>query len=369
MTILFFLCSLILLYTIIGYPMLVLIWAYYRPLAVNFQEQLVPISIILCVRNEDSIIQKRLQNLFNLDYPRELIEIIVVSDGSTDNTEEIVQTFEDRGVRLLTLEKPLGKASAFNLGVTSASNNILLCCDARQNFAPDVLRMLVAYFTDESVGAVSGRLIIASDESSTAGAGVEEYWNFEAWLRSKESESGSVIGVTGAIYAMRKSLYKIIPPITILDDLLIPMQIIKQGKRVIYEKKAYAYDAKVVTDANEIRRKVRTLYGNLQLLSLDSSLFLPWGNPVWFRFISHKILRLFLPLLLLGCQLSSLLGEGLLVWAGFAQLFFWVFALVSMVTEAPLKISKLAAGFLLLNIAVILAWFYWLTGRKNIWEK
>ena len=146
------------------------------------------------------------------------------------------------------------------------------------------------------------------------------------------------------------------------------MQIIIQGKRVIYDDQAYAYDYRVVTGDTELRRKARTLYGNLQLLKLNPALFFPWTNPVWFRFISHKIVRLFLPWLLLGCLISSLLGEGLLVIIGFAQVVFWVFAIVNLITNASYKIAKLTSAFLLLNVAVILAWFYWLMDKKNIWK-
>jgi cellulose synthase/poly-beta-1,6-N-acetylglucosamine synthase-like glycosyltransferase len=251
--------------------------------------------------------------------------------------------------------------------VAAASHEILLFCDARQQFAPDVVRRLVAYFSDNSIGAVSGRLIILSQHSSPAGKGIGDYWNYEVWLRNNESVSGSVIGVTGAIYAMRKSLYCSIPKSTILDDVLIPLQIIKQGKRVVYDKKSFAYDRKAVTDSNELSRKVRTLYGNLQLLQIEPSLIVPFRNPVWFRFVSHKILRLLIPFFLGVCLLSSLFGGSWLLYIATAQVIFWCMAIICHCVPTSSKICNLLSGFLLLNLAVCIAWVKWIKKEDNIW--
>lgn len=367
MTDLFFISFFLIIYTIIGYPLLMFFWGWLNPKPINVKEQIIPLSIILCARNESTVIRSKLKNLLGVDYPSELIEIIVISDGSTDGTNEIVRTFEEQNVRLISLELPSGKANALNIGVAAASHEIMLFCDARQQFASDVVRRLVAYFADDTIGAVSGRLIIVPEASSAAGEGIGRYWNYEVWLRCNESRSGSVIGVTGAIYAMCRSLYQSLPEGTILDDVLIPMQIIKQNRRVLYDNSVYAFDSMIVTDSNELARKVRTLYGNLQLIQIEPSLFLPWENPVWFQFISHKIIRLFLPLLLASCLLTCLFRGGWLLYVGFAQLLFWLSAIICLYLNSSRSLCRLSSAFLLLNTAVCLAWLKWITQKGDAW--
>lgn len=369
MTIVFVIATLLFFYTVLGYPLLAFIVAYVKPKRPLKKKFYPPLSVVLCVRDEVQAIDSRITNLLEIDYPQNLLEIVVVSDGSMDGTNDAVRSFSARGVTLVELERPVGKAAALNAGIRAANNEILLLCDARQYFAPDVAQKLVVYFHDINVGAVSGRLVIQPSSSTAAGDGVGGYWNYEVWLRNAEAKSGSVIGVTGAIYALRKSMFVDIPEGTVLDDVLIPMQVIMQGGRVLYEKEALAYDTRKVTGRSELTRKVRTLYGNLQLLNISPQLFLPWRNPAWFRFVSHKLMRLLLPFLLVTCLFSSLFAGGGLSSVGAIQVVFWIVAVICLKRNGRSKICKLASGFLLLNIAVLLAWWHWLTGRGNVWTK
>jgi len=369
MTIVFLISCLLLFYTVAGYPLLMMMWSRFKPDIVEKNETLRPLSVVLCVRDEAKIIAKRISNLLKMDYPQELLEIIVVSDGSVDDTDKIVQTFKDSGVSLICLEQPAGKAVALHAGILASGHEMLLLCDARQHFAPDVARKLIACFSCLSIGAVSGRLSLQPSSTSSAGEGVSDYWNYEVLLRSSESKSGSVIGVTGAIYMLRKSMYTKIPAGTVLDDVLIPMRVIMQGGRVLYEKEAVAYDSREVTDSSELTRKIRTLYGNLQLFQIERNLFLPWKNPAWFRFISHKIMRLLLPFVLASCFFSCLFEGGTLLIFGVLQILFWIFAVISIKIRSSFKICTLMGGFLLLNVAVSLAWYRWITGKGDVWKQ
>ena len=208
-------------------------------------------------------------------------------------------------MRLVALAAQQGKAVALNKGVAHASGDIIVFADARQQFGLTAVAELVANFLDPSVGAVSGELILESDPESTGAEGVGMYWKLEKWIRHKESEIGSVVGVTGAIYAIRRALFTPLPSGTILDDLLVPMRIAMKGYRVLFEDRAKAYDRVSREYRDEFARKVRTLAGNYQAMALCPDLLNPWRNPLWFQFISHKICRLAAPFMLVMLFVSS----------------------------------------------------------------
>lgn len=367
MTFLVALFLLLLAYTIAGYPLAQMIMAWLRPRPVEIAEPSEPLSIIICARDEGPRIRARIDNILTMDYPAKCMEVIVVSDGSVDNTDQEVLGYGDLRVRLIRLERPMGKAIALNAGIQAASHNLLLFGDARQTFAPDVARLLLANFNHPQVGAVSGRLEILPEHGSGAASGVgSSYWNFEVRLRTAEAKSGSVIGVTGAIYALRKECFSPLPEGTILDDVLIPMRAALEGYRILYDTRAVAIDTKPVSDSSEMQRKVRTLYGNLQLLRLAPELFVPWRNPLWLRFISHKIMRLFLPALFAGALFFSLLAGGWLTWFGVLQAVGWTTALMAWKSRNNSLPGKALSALLLLNLAAIQAWVRYLRD-DDVW--
>jgi poly-beta-1,6-N-acetyl-D-glucosamine synthase len=287
------------------------------------------VSIIIAVRNEARRLPARIENLLTSDYPQDRLQIIVASDGSTDHTLDALAPYAQR-VELVMLP-PRGKAAALNAAVARARHPVLVFADARQRFAPDAIRRLVRHFQRRSVGAVSGELILDCerpdlnigpgdtgahatpagtdvyvDATSTIGDGVGAYWKYEKWLRRHEAIVGSTLGVTGAIYAMRRALWQPLPDDTILDDVLGPMRIVLQRYRVTFDDTAHAYDETARDAAVETRRKVRTLAGNFQLLALEPRLLVPGVNPVWFQFVSHKVGRLLVPYALAAAFVSSL---------------------------------------------------------------
>ena len=278
------------------------------------RDDLPGVSIVIAARNEAHRLPDRIANLLDADYPSERLQIIVASDGSTDDTVDALAPY--RGRVELVLLPPLGKANALNAAVLRAIHPILVFADARQRFAPDAIRRLVTHFRDPQVGAVSGQLILDCEDadqrspetqnsSSTIAEGVGAYWRYEKWVRRHEAVAGSMVGVTGAIYAMRRYLWQCLPTDTLLDDVLGPMRLVMRGYRVTFEPGARAFDRTAPDAAHELRRKMRTLAGNFQMLAQEPRVLLPVTNPVWLQFVSHKIGRLLVPYALVAIFISN----------------------------------------------------------------
>ena len=331
-------------YVYVGYPVLLRFWAARgRPLddTAGRQMPLPGVSIVIAAHNEGTRLAARLDNLRALDYPPARRQIIVVSDGSTDDTAEVVAR-QRPYVELVEVARG-GKALALNAGVARAKFDLLVFADARQRFAPDALRHLVAPFADSRIGGVTGELLLDCESAlfanrrtdgnrrrnpadaneaatrerrsladrrlafeSTIGDGVGLYWRYEKHLRRLESAIGSTLGATGAIYAIRRALWSPLPAGTILDDVLTPMRVVMAGFRVVFDERALAFDRAPADADGEARRKIRTLAGNFQILRLEPRLLAPWRNPVWFQYVSHKIGRLLVPYALLAAFGSSL---------------------------------------------------------------
>ena len=321
-------------YVYAGYPLLLAVWARVvrrRPhkAAIDRVTSWPSITIVLAARNEARRLPTRVQNLLQIPYPGRR-EIIVVSDGSTDAPATALAPFGE-AVRLI--EVPAGgKPLALNAGVDAAQGDILVFADARQHFSSDALLELVANFADAKVGGVTGELVLDAERESTestVGDGVGLYWKYEKWLRRNESGVWSTLGATGAIYAMRRSLWRPLPADTLLDDVLAPMRAVLEGWRIVFEERAQAFDRASADAAAESRRKVRTLAGNYQILAQEPRLLLPFANPVWLQYASHKIGRLLVPWALVAALVTSavLAPQGWLFALAFtAQVGFYLLA-------------------------------------------
>jgi cellulose synthase/poly-beta-1,6-N-acetylglucosamine synthase-like glycosyltransferase len=230
-----------------------------------------------------------------LDYPKELLEVLVISDGSTDDTEPLLQEYAAHGVKLLHVP-PGGKPAALNAGVPTTRHSILLLTDIRQVLERESLRQMMRCFADPAVGVVSGELIIRQgDNLSEANIGL--YWKFETWIRNRLSDLDSMMGATGPFYAIRRELMVRMPPETLLDDLYVPLAAFFRGYRLVVEPAAKAYDDPTSL-STEFRRKVRTLAGNYQIMRQYSGL-LTLRNRMWIHYVSYKLGRLLLPFALI----------------------------------------------------------------------
>jgi cellulose synthase/poly-beta-1,6-N-acetylglucosamine synthase-like glycosyltransferase len=310
MRILFWLSFAIVVYVYFGYPLLLAVRRRLEGKPVRKAHYEPAVTLLIAAHNERERIDRKIQNCFELDYPKGKLQIIVTLDGPTDGTEFAVWKYARQGVQMVHNKEHRGKPSALNAGMRRATGDVVVFADARQMFAPDAIRRLVENFADDRIGGVSGELILVDTNEAEAKSEVGLYWKYEKWIRSMESDLHSVAGATGAIYAIRRELYRDLPEDTLLDDVSTPMNIVFSGRRVVFEPAAKAYDAVSCCARAEFGRKVRTLAGNYQLLAQMPQLLIPWRNPIFWQFCSHKLGRLVVPHLLIVMLATNLMAMG-----------------------------------------------------------
>ncbi|HWB82775.1 MAG TPA: glycosyltransferase family 2 protein [Bryobacteraceae bacterium] len=366
----FVLCVAFTLYTLAGYPLLLamLARAHSRPVHKKWQPRTV--TVLLPVRNGERWIRGKLESLLALRYPRELVQILVISDGSTDRTDEIVQSFADHGAVHLLQVPPVGKALALNAGLGHATGEILFLTDVRQELHPDSLHNLVACFSDDAVGAASGELIIRDGESLEE-LSVGMYWKYEKWIRRRQSRIDSMLGASGCIYAMRRELAAPLPPGTLADDMFLPLGAFFRGYRIVFDESARAFDYPTALNA-EFRRKVRTQAGVYQIIRPYPQLLTP-RNRMWLHFVSHKLARLALPyVLLLAFATSFALPDpwktialsGQAIWYGLALADLWL------PDRFPLKrLTSATRSFVVLMAAALCAVSVIFTPSGRLWKE
>lgn len=362
--------SLLILHTIAGYPLLLAVWRGRRREVVRKDPAYVAtVSAIVAVHNGETMVRRKLESLLGLDYPQDLLNIIVVSDGSTDRTESIVREFEDRGVTLIAAPRG-GKSAALNCGMAVATGDILFFTDVRQPLEPASLRHLIANFADDSVGVVTGELRLVHGDAGEQ-ADMDLYWRYEIWARTLQSAIDSLFNATGCIYAMRRHLAAPLPADTLTDDAVLPLRAFFRGYRVIFDPAAIAFDFPALT-GTEFRRRFRTLAGLWQVFTRMPELFTR-RNRMRFHFLSHKFSRLLLPWLILVFFASAVALPGswfrtLLLLAGAV----WM-ALVALDTltpaTSPLKrLTSPARTFLVMNAAAVAAIAVFFVPATTLWR-
>jgi biofilm PGA synthesis N-glycosyltransferase PgaC len=299
--ILFALSCSFLFYVIAGYPILLKLLASFFRQPIQKGDFLPSVAVVIPVRNGEQYIRRKLDSVLQLDYPRELLEVLVISDGSTDGTDELVNQYSAWGVRLLHVPHG-GKPAALNAGVPTTKSSILLLTDIRQVLEPGSLRQMMSCFADPTVGVVSGELLIRSGENPEE-TNIGLYWRFESWIRNRLSDVDSMLGATGPFYSIRRELMVKIPPETLLDDLYVPLAAFFRGFRLVVEPAAKAYDDPTSL-STEFRRKVRTLAGNYQIMRQYPQL-LTSHNRMWIHYVSYKLGRLLLPFALIAIAITG----------------------------------------------------------------
>jgi poly-beta-1,6-N-acetyl-D-glucosamine synthase len=371
MSILTFLFSVaFILYVLAGYPLMLAAWAkaFPRPIRKEFIPRTV--SIIVPVRNGARWVEAKIQSLLQSEYPSDLLNILIVSDGSTDGTEELVRHYPDARVRLLALP-PGGKATAVNHGLENVAGELIVLTDVRQAFDPSAIRRMAACFADPSVGVVTGELVIregATQEQYNTGL----YWQYEKWIRRNLNRIDAMLGATGSIYAIRRELAVRIPPEILLDDVYIPFAVALRGQRRIYfEDDAKAYD--LPTSLNtEFWRKVRTQAGVYQILFRFPALLSPF-NRRFIHFLSHKLGRLLLPFAMLTAAAASFfLPQPWRTPVLIAQGLFYLLAISDPVIPETFPLKRLSAvirAFVVLTTAAFCALAVFILPAQKLWKE
>lgn len=374
MTLLALMALSLVVYTYAGYPVLVTVWAKIAPHRSLRAEGLGPsdfqptVSVCVSVYNGAQHVVDKLRSLQALDYPRDKIEILVYSDGSTDTTEQLVTEIArtDPRVKVLTSPKRLGKPSALNAMYDVAKGEVMLMTDVRQAVVPGALRRLLDALGDPAVGCVSGNLVLAGATGASA------YWRYEKFIRGAESRLGSMVGVSGSLYALRREDFRQLPADLLLDDMFVPLCVARRRKGIVLATEAIAYD-QACADEQEFSRKVRTIAGNYQLIAKMPWLLVPGMNPVWVTLVSHKLLRLVCPWALLSLfGLSWLLASSPAIsevergfWLALAlgQLSFYALAALG---HRVGRLGSLARTFVVLNVAALLGLWRFIRGSQPV---
>lgn len=341
-----------------------------------------PLSIVVAACNEAHRLPAKLDSLFASDAADRIREVLIGSDGSDDDTPRVVASYPDRRVRLFSFTRRRGKAAVLNDLVPQCQSDVVVLTDARQLLEPTALSRLTANFADPSVGVVSGELMFRTSQTDTAAArGMGAYWTYEKIIRKSESRFRGVPGATGALYAIRRELFRPIPEETLLDDVVIPMQAVEQGARCLLEPGAIAWDVPSQSTAQESIRKRRTIAGAAQLIVRQPRWLLPWRNPLWWEYVSHKLARLASPLLLVvllatnALLLASETGLPPVVYVALlaAQAVLYLAALTGwglsrLGHRAPLVGTALM--FVALNLTTVLALWDAVRGRfRAAWQR
>lgn len=364
-----------LVYTYAGYPLLLLIVSKLRSRAVRQAEITPSVTMIIAAHNEEHDLPAKLENTLALDYPRNLLEIIVASDCSTDRTDKIAGEFAGRGVTLVRQQRRLGKTAVQNAAVGHSRGEIILFSDATSNYRPDVLLKLVRSFADPTVGCVSGRLVYLNPSESRVGRGARSYWGYEVFLKTHESRACSLIGASGCLYAVRRSAYIPLYP-EACSDFIIATKMVEQGLRAVYEPEAVCYEETNQQSRREMKMRVRVIAQTLADLWLHRAMMNPFKAGFYaVQLLSHKVLRYCAPFFLIAVfAASAALASASRVYLAFTlvQSACYLTALVGWLLERVGVRNRLLAlphYFAVANIASLIAFYKFLHREKYAtWE-
>ena len=368
--ILFWLSLAALVWTHFAYPLVTAVWAKVRPWPIQAAEILPTVSLIIPAYNEEAVIRAKLENALSLDYPRELLEIVVTSDDSSDATHEIVQTYADRGVRLIHCARG-GKVAAQDRAVRETTGEIVAFGDANVIWDTDSIRQLVRPMADPKVGMVCGYVRLVNPAGGTNQEGV--YWRYEMWLRKRESDIHSVTGSNGAIYAVRRDAYRDVDP-RFGHDMSFPYLMVQNGYRAVYWPQAGATENMTTNIEDEFRRKVR-MFEHAWLMLFKGKMFgiRRLGPTYWIELVSHRLLRYWsgpLHIVLLVTSLILAPQGGIYAVVLGLQLLALVLVVLSMLTGGRFRLLRVLHYYFLVTIATVIALAGYLRhGVPATWDK
>ncbi len=384
----FWLCLILIAYSYILYPVLLFVgysfaqaardWKYLvarqdRRIARSAREDLPAVSLIFPAYNEEAHLPEKIRNTHEIDYPHDKLEVLIVSDGSTDRTNEILNDVRQTNVHAILLPERKGKYNALNAAVKKATHDLLVFCDATTLFAPGAMMKLVRHFRDSRVGIVAGALQFRGTEEFRQTEGV--YWKYESVLRMMEARLGLALSASGAIYALRRQCYRILTAEDVIEDCLIPMYARRLGYRVVYDPEAIGYEIPPSSVEGEFGRKVRFAVGGFRSLGTLTRAALESSLGMALAFISHKLLRWVVPFLLVGLLVS----DGLLLNSSFyreffmVQILFYLWAGLGFAFRDRIgKVRFALLGYYLvaMNVALAVGFLRFLAGRQEtLWQR
>jgi cellulose synthase/poly-beta-1,6-N-acetylglucosamine synthase-like glycosyltransferase len=378
MEVLILIVLLIMFYSYFGYPLTLFFFSIFSKSRVRKDDNFLPeVSLLIAAYNEEETIADKIKNSLELDYPSDKLEIIIVSDGSTDKTDEIVRSFESSGIKLFRVEGRVGKTEARNQAVLAMKREIIVFSDATAVYEKDAIKKLVRNFADESVGMVSGNLTYFEKGQSSMGLATKLYWNYEKTIKKAQSRLYTLTGAVGCINAFRRKLYHVLPP-NIIEDFTEPLMIVAQDYRIVYEEEAISYERTTQKPSQEFHMRVRVIRGGMKgFIYAFKRLSFKKHSFVLFQLFGHKVLRWLMPVFLILLFIINLLSfilnhnaaaDCLMI----AQFICYGFALLGMKWKFPGLIGKvfsIPTYFLIVNAASLKALYLTLTkDLEATWE-
>ncbi|HSC52255.1 MAG TPA: glycosyltransferase family 2 protein [Phnomibacter sp.] len=343
--------------------------------------QLPTVSFIVAAYNESRLICEKIENTLQLQYASDKLEIIIVTDGSNDNTPDLVQEYYGDKVRILHQPKRMGKSAAINRAVASAQGEILVFSDANTILDSDALYLITRHFQTNDIGGVSGKKMVRAVTS--AGAANEEgaYWKYESFLKQQDSDFHTVVGAAGELFSVRKKIFVPIPSEIILDDFFVSLKVCEQGYKVVYEQKAIAAEYPSMNIKEEAKRKIRIAAGGFQSIVVFRALLniFKYGK-LSFLYVSHRVLRwaicpFLLPLIfVLNVYLIADNSAGIFYWGLlFAQVVFYALAFVGWLNRSnaiSFKLARIPYYFVFMNLSVVGGfWLFLRGGQSSSWQR
>lgn len=365
----------LLFYTYFGYPLFVYLISILFPKKIKSRAYFPKVTILITAYNEERSIVEKLANTLEIDYPKEKLEILVASDGSTDRTDELVRSFAEKGVKLFRQEGRVGKTITQNNAVEKANGEVILFSDATTKYQKNVLNEILPNFADEKIGCVAGKLIYVDNSSSNVGKGAKSYWNYESFLKQSESDACSLIGASGCLYAVRKSAYQPMYA-EACSDFLICTIVYKQGLRSVYEPNAICFEETNQKTDKEMKMRIRVISQTFTDLWRNREMLNPLKSGFYaVELVSHKVLRYAIPIFLLTAFVSAAYlarSSWFYEIVFLSQAAFYLVAFLGLLTEKMVgKIGVFAIPhyFVLANIASILGFYKFLRGERYAsWE-